>query len=501
MFVESEAKTIELTQRNALSIRLATCVIFFIQFLASYPCVLAQTRAPEPIERREIQSPTYRQRHTENGYRRQWCVPPPPKGWKILQNSVQFIELKVENRDLVKWDIMGNTGPTCFLVHTDGLPALFGYRNGSIEFKFRYLIERSEYLKPAYASDCSRLSETISQQDSDLDEDGISDACEQALAEKFAPIVVHSSDESNYPTSVDLFLQKTRLFFYNGTTRPLHNKVIDKPSQASLLGNKVGIAGPPPIQISSDGTWSVGKTTTFYLEDVAEEFRYGSTDSSEWTTYFHAYKNDLKGITIQYWRFYAYNDAFNNHGGDWEGIHVILAENLRPIKVALLGHVAVEYKSFADMQKEGEHILVYSEGGGHSSRSRGDRIVARNCGGGLISELNCTVNLNKPETFTRQETWTNGLVIWFDKKKGHTGRLLNVGEKVKPINGQLFLQYSGLWGSPSEAFGLPTYYAFSGYWGPAFNETGIRADKFITAWCDGMKNPLPGECFPTLSVP
>jgi hypothetical protein len=34
------------------------------------------------------------------------------------------------------------------------------------------------------------------------------------------------------------------------------------------------------------------------------------------------------------------------------------------------------------------------------------------------------------------------------------------------MNGQRFIQYSGIWGNPG------TLKIFSGYWGPAFNETG-----------------------------
>ena len=52
------------------------------------------------------------------------------------------------------------------------------------------------------------------------------------------------------------------------------------------------------------------------------------------------------------------------------------------------------------------------------------------------------------------------------------------------MNGQVFLQYSGIWGSPGFLF------ESSGYWGPAFNETGMRGDFFITAWCGGDKNDM-----------
>ncbi|HMJ86849.1 MAG TPA: hypothetical protein VK504_26910, partial [Vicinamibacterales bacterium] len=71
-----------------------------------------------------------------------------------------------------------------------------------------------------------------------------------------------------------------------------------------------------------------------------------------------------------------------------------------------------------------------------------------------------------------------------------TGPLVNVGEKLAPLNGQVFIQYSGIWGSPGTFFGT------SGYWGPAFNETGMGAGRFMTAWCDGMSPAPYYECHP-----
>ena len=113
-------------------------------------------------------------------------------------------------------------------------------------------------------------------------------------------------------------------------------------------------------------------------------------------------------------------------------------------------------------------------------------------------------------SFIRQECWTGGNVTGnrADFQFTKTGPLVNVGEKTAPLNGQVFIQYSGLWGSPSrvKTIGkvpfLPeniqreidvlsaTLYPYdSGYWGPAYNETQKRtSDDFITAWGHDMKN-------------
>jgi len=317
------------------------------------------------------------------------------------------------------------------------------------------------------------------------------DADVQALAEKYAPIVYHSSDESNFPTNVDWFLERTNLWFYDDSCTPdLKRKLIERPTQQQLIAQTFSDACASTEAVLSNGTRSTRKQRTFFLEDVAPEFRGGSSDSREWTTYYHAYVNDSDGITLQYWRFYAYNDATFNHGGDWEGIYVILDQVLNPTKIGLLGHQIIDYFPSADFEWEETHPRVYSEGGGHATRKRGNGIKAKGCGGGWLAGLFCHIDPSNPATYVRQECWTNGLVHWFDGRHGQTGALLNVGQKTNPMNGQVFLQYSGIWGSPG------TLFESSGYWGPAYNETGMRDDGFINAWANGMKNARHEECYP-----
>src|SRR5262245_18609056 len=47
----------------------------------------------------------------------------------------------------------------------------------------------------------------------DLDADGVDDAVEDALAERFAPIVFHGERETTFPTNVDKWLTLTDLYF------------------------------------------------------------------------------------------------------------------------------------------------------------------------------------------------------------------------------------------------------------------------------------------------
>src|SRR5450432_1134433 len=54
----------------------------------------------------------------------------------------------------------------------------------------------------------------------DDDRDGLSDACEDAVAERFAPVVHHADDEPNLPVDVDAMLASTALFFYDDACSP-----------------------------------------------------------------------------------------------------------------------------------------------------------------------------------------------------------------------------------------------------------------------------------------
>jgi hypothetical protein len=317
----------------------------------------------------------------------------------------------------------------------------------------------------------------------DDDGDGIIDSCEEALAQRYAPIVYHSSDESNYPCSVDWFLARTSLWFYDDDCTPdLKKIIVSTPSQSALLSWVYEGGCGATDTIHANGTRSMKKQRTFYLADVDEASKAGSFNTQDWVTYYHAYPNDRGGVNLQYWRFYAYNDAggpFGNHGGDWEGIAVFLGADFTPYQINFMGHTGIERKTPTEVEWENGHPRVYSEGGGHASHPSGGGIFAWGCFG-----LPWHVVANDSCTSTRQETWNGGTVVWGNNRFGayaqgqitQGGGLRNIGSKTAPMPGALFIQYSGIWGSPE------TFFFTSGYWDPAFNETEMASDGFITAW-------------------
>jgi hypothetical protein len=101
------------------------------------------------------------------------------------------------------------------------------------------------------------------------------------------------------------------------------------------------------------------------------------------------------------------------------------------------------------------------------------------------------------------QTWTGGRTRWAGRKDWQpSGPLVLLGQKVRPMPGMEWIQYSGLWGTRENTGILPVYR--SGYWGPAFNETGMRSDGFLSAWCEGIaataKIHVQQECFASKTV-
>jgi hypothetical protein len=337
----------------------------------------------------------------------------------------------------------------------------------------------------------------------DADLDGLDDELEDQLAERFAPIVYHGARESSFPVSVDWWLAHTHLAIVDGSSWSTETRrIVTGPlAQAQLLG-RVAVLGDTAV--SSSGSRSRGKQKSFFLENVPRSSLPSAIQPTDWVTYVHSYPNELGGVTLQYWRAYARDDARLmgvelGHGGDWEAIAVHLDDHLQPVRTTYLGHTGILDGGSA-VRWEGTHPIVWSEEGGHASAPD-----ARNM---------------RSSQFIRQATWKGGVVSrWDGAVLGRSGGLVNLGEKSHPRNDQLFVQYSGLWGAPGRLF------MTSGYWGPAFNETAAecadgrpayqpylrRAAEsvrcgavFLKAWCDGMKNgPLDRaiECHATADVP
>jgi hypothetical protein len=297
-----------------------------------------------------------------------------------------------------------------------------------------------------------------------------------ALADKFAPALLHPSDEPNLPANVDWFVPNTTFSFYNAACP--QDDINFGQSSFNLMQNARVTSTCGGHIYTASGTRSADRRRTFILSDVADPLKAGLSDPAQWVTYYHAYDNDLGGKTIQYWSFYPFNTGVKigpievgYHGGDWEMVAVMLDESGQPAGAFMTGHKNIDFLPWNVVEKRDGHPVFYTERGGHEAHTAPQ----------------------EPEPYMVHPTWSGGKGSLPGQPPRQVGPLIALGSRLQPQVG--FLSYSGLWGS------LGATSISSGYWGPAFNETGMPADSFLAAWCYRISdrseaNGARRECYP-----
>ena len=327
----------------------------------------------------------------------------------------------------------------------------------------------------------------------DSDGDGLSDACESEIAEQFAPVFYHSSEETSFPISVDSLLSQSALSFFDDACRPdLDLEIKLAPSQQDLIDKTYPSTCGSSQTVFSNQTRSKAKSRTFYLKDLPADAR-ESKDASDWITYVHVYPNTLNGATVQYWRLHPYNGRESN-GGDWKGVHVVLNSRFQATQLLRIQDQELVSNAWNEIEVEGERAVLYLQPDNHQAELKGSEVSANGCKG-ITGFFRCRIDLENPETFVRHESWKDGTVSWFDGSADQSGGLLNVGERTRPMNKQVFIQYAGLWGS------LGRSVSRSGDWGPAYHGVEIQSDGFLRSWAENMRNPSLEEAYPTAVSP
>ncbi len=270
----------------------------------------------------------------------------------------------------------------------------------------------------------------------DRDLDGLEDGLEDALLARFAPVVLLDPAEPALPGSTDWLLARSDLEPAPGP-RP---RVL----AAAVLGV---VSWPKPVE---------DPAARLHPRPAA---RRGSSDPADWIAYGHVYPADGGGVLLQYWFFYAFNDAYGvfDHEGDWEHVTVKLAADLAPVGAWYARHYDSHpgiWFPWTALVRDGEHPVVLAARGTHASYPSVAEVPdwERTCGTTWIPAAaagGCGV----------WRTWAS-----------EAGGVVNVGERVAPR--VPFIAWPGRWGA-------------TGRLGMDSRSEPPRGPAFQRAWCQG----------------
>jgi len=198
-------------------------------------------------------------------------------------------------------------------------------------------------------------------------------------------------------------------------------------------------------------------------------------------------------VAVQYWWYFFYNDAWNRHQSDWEGVTIFLLHsgegNYRPLGAAYGAHDLGRWRRWEDLERiddagressVGTHPMVYVARGSHAS------YFEYNMNGyhpSMTRKLRLPFfgDYSIPSQFVLE---TRSAIDWVADAQSGAGngvRVMVDSVRVMPTEKELrdterlakndswwWLAYKGLWGSPEA---LP-FFGGSGPRGP--REQGIR---------------------------
>jgi hypothetical protein len=300
-------------------------------------------------------------------------------------------------------------------------------------------------------------SQTTPTTTSDLDRDGITDAVEDELMRKFAPVVRFHKDEQYLPANVGWYLQRVRMRFE--VQLGFDHQLLDK--------GEVNITNLISQRDHNQASGLSAKPTDFFLEQTdagggdeldsyREETREG-TGASGWTCYAHVRPVSISTYDIQYIFFYAYNGdllptpAESAHEADFEHITVRVSADLKTIE-------KIYYAAHDD---EGKWYYLSNGTGtddGYTLTADGRPVV--------YSAVDSHASYPRAGQFDRglslpaDETGEGG-PVW-----DCINNVVNAGEKEYPRAGMEWIQYSGRWGEIGEVGFTSGPYgpAYQGWW-------------------------------------
>lgn len=192
---------------------------------------------------------------------------------------------------------------------------------------------------------------------------------DQQLAEKFAPIIILQAQESACDDSGEPFLPAPVEVVFNDPTVILREGAAQDPLSSpvenrDLFGRGDGYATDLPGKPRQPGC------------DYETHFKAVMGDRQPVIYANIAVEEGRRGIALQYWFFYYFNQFNNLHEGDWEMIQLLFdADSVEealtqlPAEVAFAQHDGGERADWdaPKLEREGTRPVVYTSRGSHAS--------------------------------------------------------------------------------------------------------------------------------------
>jgi hypothetical protein len=185
------------------------------------------------------------------------------------------------------------------------------------------------------------------------------------LAAKYAPVLRLAAGERYRPLRLEDYLTKAAL--RNGS--PPHGTLAQ--AQPTLFSLPVTSA-PTYLDIRD-------------AEPNAHASRYPSIEQQlelaqpRPTVYFHlAYQPAAGRVALEYWLLYLYNDFYDQHEADWEGVTVVL-EKGAPLGATYSQHQGRKWIAWSAVSAAAGHPVVYVARGSHAEYPKASRYSIRVC--------------------------------------------------------------------------------------------------------------------------
>lgn len=254
---------------------------------------------------------------------------------------------------------------------------------------------------------------------------------EEALFAAYAPHVYLHPDDPNVPANVDWYLPHVRLRFHHDGCPDHELLATGQVTQAALVAQ----SHPANRSLCRHDDAKVVTSTASgdYFLEVTNEAAYAGAPRAEWITYV-VWRPAPGGLAdLEYWFFYPYNDGYSvfNHEADWEHVRVRIDPTASPAKgaiaeVKLSAHHGGTFLAPTDSRlllEDGTHPVAFVAKGSHANYPRPGTYAIEGTAG------------------VAKETASAGAPVWKTEE-----RLLAIGTRAAPRNGQLFVKYWGRWG-------------------------------------------------------